>query len=116
MPLEQAPLLRPFYAYPHIVVAHTKGTRVVAALDSRCYPWREEFHLVPKVGVADLQAVVDHLNSEAVQRHTRSLYRDFVPHLTAAMLRLIPIPSGFIERGISEQLPLGGAVNEWVHE
>jgi adenine-specific DNA-methyltransferase len=106
MPLEQAPLLRPFYAYPHIVVAHTKGTRVVAALDSRCYPWREEFHLVPKVGVADLQAVVDYLNSEAVQRHTRSLYQDFVPHLTAAMLRLIPIPKSLIKRGLSEQLSL----------
>ncbi|MGC8838646.1 MAG: TaqI-like C-terminal specificity domain-containing protein [Anaerolineae bacterium] len=103
MPLQHAPTLRPSYSYPHIVVAHTKGTRVVAALDDRCYPWREEFHLVPRVEVADLQGVVDHLNSEAVQRYTRGLYRDFVPHLTATMLRHIPIPSMLSISGIRPQ-------------
>jgi hypothetical protein len=52
MPPEDAPRLRAFYALPHIVVAHTKGTRVVAAVDRRCYPWREEFHLVPVADIA----------------------------------------------------------------
>ncbi|MBC7223712.1 MAG: Eco57I restriction-modification methylase domain-containing protein [Anaerolineae bacterium] len=106
MPREEAPSLRPFYAYPHIVVAHTKGARVIAALDSRCYPWREEFHLVPKVEIADLQAVVDYLNGEEVQRYTLGLYRDFVPHLTSTMLRLVPIPDSLLPRGLPEQLPL----------
>ncbi|MGQ9567573.1 MAG: Eco57I restriction-modification methylase domain-containing protein [Anaerolineae bacterium] len=107
MPLEKAPALRPFYGYPHLVVAHTKGARVVAALESRCYPWREEFHLVPKGNTPDLEGLVEYLNSEAVQRHTLSLYRDFVPHLTATMLRLIPLPRSLVGlEGVSEQLPL----------
>ncbi len=107
MPPEHAPALRSFYGYPHIVVAHTKGPRVVAALDSRCYPWREEFHLVPKVRIGDMQAVVDYLNSERVQKHTLRLYRDFVPHLTATMLRLIPLPPSLVAwEDVPEQLPL----------
>jgi adenine-specific DNA-methyltransferase len=83
--------LRDFYGFPHLVVAHTKGTRVVAALDERCYPWREEFHLIPKVAGIDLRAVAEYLNSERVQRYVQSMYRDFVPHLTAMMLKLIPL-------------------------
>lgn len=106
MPREDAPQLRAFYASPHIVVAHTKGTRVVAAVDRRCYPWREEFHLVPTVAIADLDAVVAHLNSEGMQQHTHSLYRDFVPHLTATMLRLLPIPQELISLPVGAQLAL----------
>ncbi len=92
LPKEAAPALRFFYAFPHIVVGHTKGTRVVAALDERCYPWREEFHLVPKVEGLDLPAIVAHLNSEPVQEYVRQLYRDFVPHLTKPMLVRVPLP------------------------
>lgn len=88
---EAASSLRPFYAFPHIVVAHTKGIRVVAAVDERCYPWREEFHLVPKIHGLNLHAVVKHLNSEPVQWYVRNLYRDFVPHLTMTMLRKVPV-------------------------
>lgn len=92
MPREAAPTLRPFYGFHHIVVGHTKGTRVVAALDERCYPWREEFHLVPKVSRLDLHAIVRYLNSEPVQSYVHTLYRDFVPHLTKTMLKQIPLP------------------------
>lgn len=91
MPLKHAMDLRDFYGFPHLVVAHTKGTRVVAALDERCYPWREEFHLIPKVDGIDLRAVTEYLNGEAVQRYVRALYRDFVPHLTLAMLQRVPV-------------------------
>jgi len=92
MPREEAVQLRAFYAIPHIVVAHTKGSRVVAALDNRCYPWREEFHLIPKYDKMDLQRVVAHLNDARLQSHVRTLYRDFVPHLTRTMLQRVPIP------------------------
>lgn len=92
MPREAAPTLRFFYGFPHIVVGHTKGIRVVAALDELCYPWREEFHLVPKTDRADLHATVHYLNSKPVQNYVYSLYRDFVPHLTRTMLRKIPLP------------------------
>lgn len=91
-PHQNASRLRFFYGFPHIVVGHTKGTRVVAALDERCYPWREEFHLIPKVEGLDLYAVVEYLNSEPVQLYGATLYRDFVPHLTTTMLRRVPLP------------------------
>ena len=98
MPRERASELRPFYAIPHLVVAHTKGTRVVAAVDERCHPWREEFHLVPKVDGVDIGQVCDYLNSERVQRYVACLYRDFVPHLTATMLERVPLTPNLIDQ------------------
>ncbi len=92
MPQEEAGSLRFFYAFPHIVVGHTKGTRVVSALDERCYPWREEIHLVPKDGEVDARALIGYLNSEPVQKHLWTLYRDFVPHLTITQLKRLPVP------------------------
>lgn len=93
MPRERAAELRAFYGFPHLVVAHTKGTRVVCAVDERCYPWREEFHLLPKVEGLDLPAIMRHLNSEQVQQYVMQLYREFIPHLTASMLKRIPTPA-----------------------
>jgi adenine-specific DNA-methyltransferase len=96
MPQEAAATLRPFYAFPHIVVGHTKGTRVVAALDERCYPWREEFHLVAKdraIGLPEQKAIVHYLISDPVQDYVHTLYRNMVPHLTKPMLERIPIPN-----------------------
>jgi len=92
MAYERAAELRAFYAFPHLVVAHTKGARVVCAIDARCYPWREEFHLIPKQAGIDLQAVMEWLNGAPVQRYVQALYRDFVPHLTQAMLARVPTP------------------------
>lgn len=95
MPQEAAATLRPFYAFPHIVVGHTKGTRVVAALDERCYPWREEFHLVAKdraIGLPEQRAIAHYLISDPVQDYVHTLYRNMVPHLTKPMLERIPIP------------------------
>jgi adenine-specific DNA-methyltransferase len=89
---ERAAELRAFYGFPHLVVAHTKGARVVCAIDARCYPWREEFHLIPKQAGIDLQAVMEWLNGAPVQRYVQTLYRDFVPHLTQAMLARVPTP------------------------
>jgi len=89
---DRAAELRAFYAFPHLVVAHTKGTRVVCAIDARCYPWREEFHLTPKQVGIDQHAVMEWLNGAPVQRYVRLLYRDFVPHLTLAMLARVPVP------------------------
>jgi adenine-specific DNA-methyltransferase len=99
MHLKHATDLRYFYGFPHLVVGHTKGTQVVAAVDERCYPWREEFHLIPKVEGIDLRAVAEYLNSERVQRYMQALYRDFVPHLTAAMLKRTPLPAAVTPSG-----------------
>ena len=84
--------LRAFYGFPHIVVGHTKGAKVVAALDERCYAWREEFHLVPKCAI-DERAVVAYLNSEPVQRYVATRYREMIPHLTKTQLLRLPVPT-----------------------
>jgi len=107
-PKDAAATLRFFYGFPHIVVGHTKGPRVVAALDDRCYPWREEFHLVPKISGLDLAAIVGYLNSEPIQRYVRQLYRDFVPHLTMTMLVRVPIPNALLGKCQVGRLPLEG--------
>lgn len=104
MPKEAGASLRLFYSFPHIVVGHTKGTQVVAALDERCYPWREEFHLIPRVNTLDLQAIIQYLNSQIVQNYVRTLYRDLVPHLTLPMLRNLPIPPSLGKTGITPNL------------
>ncbi|MCS7192768.1 MAG: Eco57I restriction-modification methylase domain-containing protein [Armatimonadetes bacterium] len=106
MPKEAAPTLRFFYGFPHIVVGHTKGTKVVTAVDERCYPWREEFHLIPKVHGLDLHAIVRYLNSKPVQEYVRCLYRDFVPHLTLTMLKRVPIPQDLTANSKMPILPL----------
>ncbi|TBH17485.1 TaqI-like C-terminal specificity domain-containing protein [Thermus thermamylovorans] len=94
-PKEAVHLLKPFYAIPHLVVGHTRHYRVVAAWDGRAYPWREEFHLLPKEGVRlDPEALVAYLNGPLVQAYYRGLYREAVPHLTRAMLERLPLPPG----------------------
>jgi len=98
MPLEEAPSLRPFFSFPHIVIGHTKGTQVVAAWDAWCYPWREEFHLVPK-GPIDEEALLQYLLSELPQWYIGRLYRNLIPHLTKTLLSLLPIPKKLSPRG-----------------
>lgn len=87
--------LRKFYGSSHLVVGHTKGAQVVAALDEKCYPWREEFHLVPKCKL-DLPLFEAYLNSADVQQYVSTLYRDLTPHLTRTQLSRLPVPKQFL--------------------
>ncbi len=94
---EDGTRLRAFYGEPHLVVGHTKGARLVCAIDWRCFPWREEYHLIPRMGVqVDLEAMMRYLNSEQVQAYLQSLYRDLTPHLTKTMLAKVP----FLQEGV----------------
>jgi len=90
-PLKSASALRDFYGTVHIVVGHTKAGAVVAAIDYKKFPWREEIHLVPKSPGIDLEAVTEYLNSEGVQKYMKRLYRDITPHLTISQLKILPI-------------------------
>lgn len=90
MPREAASSLRSFYAFPHIVVGHTKGGKVVAAVDKQCYPWREDIHLVPKVEGLDLDVLTLYLNSGHVQQYMHTLYKDITPHITITQLKKLP--------------------------
>lgn len=108
MPRKAAPTLRSFYGFPHLVIGHTKGSRLVAAVDRRCYPWREEFHLVPRVNGINLDAFTRYLNSQDVQDYLRTLYRDLIPHLTMTQLKSLPVPKEMVSIAILEEdnLPL----------
>lgn len=103
MPREDAPSLRSFYSFPHIVIGHTKGGKLVAAVDRECYPWREDIHLLPKVERIDLDAVTDYLNSDEVQQYMHDLYKDITPHITITQLKKVPIKG--VKIGESERSP-----------
>ncbi|NTW50375.1 MAG: N-6 DNA methylase [Chlorobiales bacterium] len=87
---KHASSLRSFYGFPHLVVGHTKGARVVAAYDDKCYPWREEFHLVPKFPI-DESRILEYMNSAAMQSYVQTLYRNLIPHLTKTQLEALPV-------------------------
>lgn len=84
--------MRPFYGTSHLVVAHTKGAKIVAALDTYCFAWREEFHLIPRQAV-DESIVESYFNSGPVQAYVKTLYRDLTPHLTRTQLLRLPLPA-----------------------
>lgn len=92
MPKEAAPQLRAFYANPHLVIGHTKGGRVVCAVEEKGYPWREEIHLMARDNSLDLHKLCDYLNSAAVQQYVRTLYREITPHFTMSQLKALPLP------------------------
>lgn len=94
MPREAASSLRSFYAFPHIVVGHTKGGKLIAAVDKMCYPWREEIHLVPKVDGIDIDKICQYLNSNKVQIYMKRLYKEITPHVTITQLRRLPLKEG----------------------
>jgi adenine-specific DNA-methyltransferase len=98
-PQAAASSLREFYGERHIVVGHTKGGRVVAAIDDRGYPWREEMHLTAKNPGIDLEKVASYLNSEDVQKYMKTLYKEITPHLTTTQLKLLPMPESLGGRG-----------------
>ena len=89
-----------FLVVPHIVVGDTKGirgTRIVAAIDDRGYPWQEQIHLIPRVPLSmdELKKITAYLNSEEVQLYVRTLYKDITPHTTRTQLKLLPLPKEF---------------------
>ena len=98
VPRDSVGEFRWFYTIPHIVVGHTKGGRVVAAVDERCYPWREEIHLIPKIPMTidEMKRIVNYLNSREVQEYMRTLYKDITPHTTITQLKLLPLPEEYI--------------------
>jgi adenine-specific DNA-methyltransferase len=94
VPKDSVTEFRWFYGIPHIVVGHTKGGKVVAAVDDRCYAWREEIHLIPKIPltVDEMRKLAEYLNSEEVQQYVKTLYKDITPHITITQLKLLPLP------------------------
>lgn len=91
--------LKSFYLKNHIAVGHTKGGKVVAAIDHKKYPWISDVYLLlPKNGLFVssnkanfLKEITYILNSPLMQIFMKTLYRDITPHTTLTQLKVIPI-------------------------
>lgn len=87
--------LKEFYeVLPRIVVGHTKGGQVVAAIEKERYPYiGDVYHLLPRepMSLEQLKETEAWLNSENVNNYVHTLYKEITPHLTATQLKLIPL-------------------------
>jgi len=96
---EKVVKLKSFYAIvPRIVVGHTKGGKIVAAIEEEIYPYvGDVYHLLPKINLSrrELKDIVDWLNSEELNRYMETLYRDITPHTTATQLKMVPLHKKF---------------------
>jgi adenine-specific DNA-methyltransferase len=89
--------LRPWFLQDRVVVAHTRGGRLLAALDKRHYAWTGDiYHLAPKPGLNPApynpKALVELLNSPLMNRYVRDKYREITPHTTKTQLLDLPLP------------------------
>ena len=87
--------LKSFYSVlPRIVVGHTKGGKVFAAMEKKPYPYvGDVYHLLPKptLNSDELKAITDWLNSKTIEKYMVTLYREITPHTTATQLKRVPI-------------------------
>lgn len=97
--------LKPWFTRDRIVVGHTKGGKIVSAIDYKHYPWMGDvYHLMPKklstlTHRFTLEEVNAILNSEAMNRYMEEKYRRITPHVTKTQLKILPlIPLGKLEK------------------
>ena len=87
--------LKSFYSIiPRIVVGHTKGGKIVAAIEEELYPYvGDVYHLLPKIKLTktELKEIVKWLNSPEMEGYTKTLYKEITPHITATQLKEIPL-------------------------
>lgn len=98
---EDIPKLREWFIKDRIVVGHTKGGKLVAALENRHYAWTGDvYHLLPRHSlylygcaqpVFTLQEVVKILNSPVMNQYMRDKYREITPHTTKSQLEILPL-------------------------
>ncbi len=92
---EEVAKLKSFYGIiPRVVVGHTKGGKIFAAIEDKLYPYvGDVYHLLPKVKLkkTELNQLVEWLNSKEIEEYVRTLYKEITPHITATQLKEIPI-------------------------
>lgn len=85
-----------FYSIlPRIVVGHTKGGKLVSAIEDELFPYLGDvYHLLPKINFtkSELRTIVDWLNSDKMQEYLYDVYKEITPHITSLQLKDIPIP------------------------
>jgi len=89
--------LREWFLRDRIVVGHTKGGKLVAAIDYRHYPWMGDvYHLIPRSLETSqhrftLEEVNQILNSHIMNRYMREKYREITPHVMKSQLEILPL-------------------------
>lgn len=92
---QDVPKLKLFYGVlPRIVVGHTKGGKIFAAVENDAYPYvGDVYHLSPKIKSLrkNLKELVQWLNSEELEKYMVTLYKEITPHTTATQLKRTPL-------------------------
>lgn len=89
--------IRSWFLTERVVVGHTKGGRLVAAVDRGRggvrYAWMGDvYHLLPKATAPMTNdELARYLNSRLMNEYVRQKYRDLTPHITKTQLRLLPL-------------------------
>ncbi len=89
--------LREWFLRDRIVVGHTKGGKLVSAIDYKHYAWMGDvYHLIPRNLVTlfyrfSLEEINQILNSKIMNKYMRDKYRDITPHVTKTQLKNLPI-------------------------
>lgn len=95
--------LRDYYLENRIAIGHTKGGKIVAAINTKKYPWISDvYFIIPKKDSClfsmnrkplKLEEITYILNSQLAQKLMKRLYRDITPHTTLTQLKIFPIYS-----------------------
>ncbi len=94
---ENVPRIRMWFTMERVVVGHTKGGKLVAAVDKGLngvwYAWMGDvYHLMPKktppLTTKELSNV---LNSLVMNNYMKQKYRDITPHVTKTQLETLPL-------------------------
>ena len=93
--------LRTYFEHPRIVIGHTKGGRVEAGYDKRCFPWMGDvYHLIEKESTpfhfdfgSNKKYLLEYLNSNLLQKYLRQKFKKITPHITASQLKELPVPT-----------------------
>lgn len=86
--------LRSYFLKDRVVVGHTKGGRLISAIDHKHYAWTGDvYHLIPRDEESQrlLQDTNYILNSKLMNRYMREKYRDITPHTTKTQLKHLPL-------------------------
>lgn len=94
---EDVSKVREWFTRERVIVGHTKGGKLVAALDRGLnniwYAWMGDvYHLIPrnKTPLSN-EELVEILNSKVMNEYMKQKYRDITPHTTKTQLEILPL-------------------------
>ncbi|MEM1834139.1 MAG: TaqI-like C-terminal specificity domain-containing protein [Thermosphaera sp.] len=94
---EDVPRIRKWFAKERVVVGHTKGGKLVVAVDKGLngiyYAWTGDvYHLIPKATPPlSNEELAEVLNSKIMNDYVKQKYRDITPHTTKTQLENLPL-------------------------